>query len=65
MNPTCGPFPWVITSRTSGSRRRAVRWAQVCSMAWYWSGTVWCDRSVMSEFPPTATTTVLGMRHLP
>src|SRR5512142_1516067 len=55
MNPTCGPLPCVMTTF-----QPSLIMLRMCSVvwwaAWYWSATVWCLASGISELPPIATT---------
>src|SRR6266702_3581423 len=58
MNPTWGPFPWPMATFHPSLIIDAMC-QQVSPAAMYWSRTVWCSRSLISEFPPMATTAVL------
>ena len=57
MKPTCGPLPWPIaTSQPSLIIEATCQ--HVSPAAMYWSRTVWCCLSLISELPPIATTAV-------
>src|SRR5207248_320270 len=55
MKPTCGPLPWVTTT-FQPSLIMVAMCRQVSCAAAYWSGTVSCPASLISELPPIATT---------
>src|SRR5437899_5510703 len=57
MNPTCGPFPWVMATSHPSLIIEAMC-QHVSPAAMYWSRTVWWNLSLISEFPPIATTAV-------
>ena len=56
MKPTWGPLPWPTTT-SQPSAIIAATCSEVSWAATYWSRTAWCIRSLISEFPPIATTT--------
>src|SRR5438094_368809 len=68
MNPTCGPLPCVMAT-SQPSLIIPAMCQQVSPAAMYWSRTVWWNLSLISEFPPIATTASLfatsahGQRH--
>src|ERR1051326_7693755 len=55
MKPTCGPLPWVTTT-FQPSLIIARMWREGSCAARYWSITVSCLASLISELPPIATT---------
>ena len=60
MKPTCGPLPWPIaTSQPSLIIEATCQ--QVSPAAMYWSRTVWCCLSLISELPPIATTALFRL----
>ncbi len=59
MNPTCGPLPWVMAISQPIATKSAME-AVVSRIASYWSATVWCCLSLISELPPMATTARLA-----
>src|SRR6184192_4275331 len=58
MNPTCGPLPCVIAT-SQPSLIIPAMCQHVSPAAMYWSRTVWWNLSLISEFPPIATTASL------
>src|SRR5713226_5993674 len=57
IKPTCGPLPWVTTTFQPAAIISAM-WCIDSAAAAYWSGTLRCWPSLISELPPTATTAV-------